>query len=233
MDRTRWIVFGVLCAAIVGGLVYMSGSSKVNVDSVDAFTITTNRDINDHVFGNKDAKVVVYEYADFQCPGCAGAYPNLKTITETYKNQVAFVYRSFPLTSIHPHAFAAAATAEAAGLQGKYWEMHDQLFETQDTWKNLSAEARQNQFEQYAQALGLNVDQFRADLAGEKVAAKINFDRSLGLKVGVDSTPTVFINKEKIANDIISDVIQQQGKKLTDKLDEAIKQAGGTVPTAR
>lgn len=232
MDRNRWIIFAGLCVAIVAGLIYMSGSNKVAVDEVNAFQITTGREINDQVYGNKNAKVVVYEYADFQCPGCAGAFPNISRIKEQYKDTVAFVYRHFPLTSIHPHAFAAAAAAESAGLQGKFWEMHDLIFQSQDSWKDLSAEQRQKTFEGFAKQLGLNENQFKADIASDKVAAKVNFDRALGLKIGVDSTPTVYINSNKIDDETATDLIQQNGDKLVEKINAAITKAGGTIPNA-
>lgn len=233
MDRNRWFIFAGICVAIIAGLVYTSNNEKVSVDNVDAFKITTDREINDHVYGSKDAKVVIYEYADFQCPGCGGAYPNLKSIKETYKDSVTFVYRHFPLTTIHPHAFAAAATAEAAGLQGKFWEMHDLLFTTQDAWTSQSAEQRQKTFEDYARQLGLNIDQFNTDLTSDKVAAKIEYDRALGRKLTVESTPTIYVNKEKMNDDITKDVIQVKGEKLTVTLNELIKSTGGTVPTAQ
>ncbi|MEO5691332.1 MAG: thioredoxin domain-containing protein [Candidatus Saccharimonadales bacterium] len=232
MDRNRWFIFAGICVAIVAGLVYTSNKEKVAVDDIDAFAITQDREINDHVYGNINAKVVIYEYADFQCPGCGGAYPNLTSIKEKYKDSVSFVYRHFPLTTIHPHAFAAAATAESAGLQGKFWEMHNLLFDTQDAWSSQSAEQRQKTFEGYARQLGLNMEQFTADLTSDKVAAKIEFDRALGRKLGVDSTPTIYVNKDQVNDDIVSDVIQVKGEKLTSKLNELIVSSGGTVPKA-
>src|SRR5699024_4048070 len=90
-----------------------------------------NGHIADHVRGNPDAKVVLVEYGDYQCPGCAGIAPALNTIADRYSEDLAFVFRNFPLSSIHPNAKVAAATAEAAGLQGKFWEMHDKLYQEQ------------------------------------------------------------------------------------------------------
>lgn len=230
MDRNRWFIFAGLCIAVVAGLVYLSNTDKVSVDNVDAFKIQTDQQIQDHVYGDKNAKVVVFEYADFQCPGCGGAFPNLQTIKEKYKGSIAFVYRHFPLTTAHPHAFAAAAASEAAGLQGKFWEMHELIFQSQETWKNMSAEQRQKTFEGYARQLNLNVDQYTSDLTSDKVTSKVNFDRALGLKIGVDSTPTIYINNKIVSDENITNLIQQDGKKFTDELDKAIKTAGGTVP---
>lgn len=230
MDRNRWFIFAGLCIAVVVGLVYLSNNDKVSVDNVDAFTIQKDQPINDHVYGNKDAKVIVYEYADFQCPGCGGAFPNLKVLKETYKDSIAFVYRHFPITTAHPHAFAAAAAAEAAGQQGKFWEMHDLIFQSQDTWKNMSADERQKTFESYARQLSLNIDQYNTDLTSKKVTDRINFDRSLGLKLGVDSTPTLYINKKIVSDEATTDLIQQKGEKFAEELNKAITEAGGTPP---
>lgn len=230
MDRNRWFIFAGICIAIVAGLIYSSNSNKVAVDEVNPFQITTDREINDQVYGNKDAKVIVYEYADFQCPGCGGAFPNIQRIKEQYKDTVAFVYRHFPLTSIHPHAFAAASAAEAAGQQGKFWEMHDLIYQSQDSWKDLSAEDRQKVFENYARQLSLNIDQYNTDLTSKKVTDKVNFDRALALKIGVDSTPTLYINNKIVSDEVTTDLIQQQGSKFKEELDKAITAVGGTIP---
>lgn len=230
MDRNRWLIFGLLCVGAVAGLVFFSAKDKIDVSNVDATKIDATSAIADHVFGKADSKIIMIEYADFQCPGCTAAAPNLKPIYEAYKDHVAFVYRNFPLTSAHPHAFAAAATAEAAGLQGKYWEMHDLLFQNRDTWAPMTAEARNTTFEGYASQLGLSIDQFKSDLASKKVADKINTDRALGIKVGVDSTPTLYLNGRKVSDDAVKDLMQQKGDKLRDQLDAQITQDGGTPP---
>ena len=119
------------------------------------------------------AKVVVFEYADFQCPGCGAAFPQTKKIQSFYQDKVAFVFRNLPLTTIHPNAMAAAAVSEAAGLQGKYWEMHDLLFTSRDSWVDLTPGNRGSMFETFAKQLNLNIDQFRTDLSGTKVQEKI------------------------------------------------------------
>lgn len=231
MDRNKWLIFLGLCVAIVAGLVVFSSKDKVNVDNTNAFTIIKDKEIPDQVFGNPNAKVVLYEYGDFQCPGCAGAYANLKQLKETYKDQMAFVFRSFPLTSAHPHAFAASASAEAAGLQGKFWEMHNVIYANQDQWKNLSPEARTKTFEQYAKDLGLDMTKFKTDVSSKKVSDKINFDRALGLKLGVDSTPSLFLDNKKVADDVINDLIQQSGSKLKSNIESLIKSTGGSLPS--
>lgn len=230
MDRNRWLIFGVFCVGVIAGLIFFSGKNKIDVSGRDVFVIDTASEIKDHVYGNADSKIVVYEFADYQCPGCAGAFPQIKTISDQYKDHVAFVYRNFPLTSGHQHAFAAAATAEAAGLQGKYWEMHDLLFQTRDSWNGMTAEQRRTAFEGYVSELGLNLDQYRSDLSSEKVSMKVNTDRALGLKAGVDSTPTIFLNSKKLDAATVNDVMKNKGDALRDMLDELIKKNGGTPP---
>src|SRR5690606_20420980 len=114
-----------------------------------------NGQIGDNVLGNPDAKVVIFEYGDYQCPGCASAAPILDEVTQKYSDNVALVYRHFPLSTIHPNARAAAAAAEAAGLQDKYWQMHNKLYASQNEWGNLSGAQRTDMFEVYARELGL------------------------------------------------------------------------------
>lgn len=233
MDRTKWIAIVLLCAVGLGGLIYITKKDSVNVDTVDAAKIisSTSTVIGDHVYGKPDAKVVWFEYGDFQCPGCTAAAPNIKKIAEKYKDKAAFVFRNFPLTSAHPNALAASSTAEAASLQGKYWEMHDLLFTNHDEWATLSPDTRDEKFKSYAAQLGLNVDQFTADLTSSKVQRKVQTDRALGNKVNVTATPTLFIGAAKADGDTLTDnVINKDGALLMDKLDAALRAAGETPP---
>lgn len=194
MSNTRWFVFAAICIAIIAGVIFFAKPTSIDVSNVDPAKIETAGPYADHVYGNKDAKVVLIEYGDYQCPGCGSAYPNVKVVTEKYKNDVAFVFRNLPLTSIHPNALAAAAAAEAAAKQGKFWEMHGRLFEAQNSWKDAGTAQRSQIFEGYARDLGLNLDTFRTDASGDAVAEKIAYDRALARKVGAASTPTFFIN---------------------------------------
>lgn len=230
MDRNRWILFVVLCVLLIAGMVMTSRKDKVDVNSIDGTKINTTSDIADHVIGKRDAKIIVIEYADFQCPGCYAAYPHIKTVSEQYKDQVAFVFRNFPLSSAHPNALAAASAAEAGGLQGKYWEMHDLVFQNQPDWKNALADQRDAKFEALASQLNLNLDQFRTDIASKKVSTKIETDRSLGYKMNVDSTPTLFINGTKADESIVRDLMGGKTDSMRDRLDTLIRDAGGTPP---
>lgn len=232
MSKKAWIIFAAVCIVLLGGLVYLSGKNKVNVGSVDTNTIQKASEqsggIADHVFGKADSKVVLVEYGDFQCPGCGRAHPNVKAVTEKYKDQAAFVFRNFPLSSIHPNARAAAAAAEAAGLQGKYWELHNMLYENQSQWSSLSADARTGFFADYAGQLGLKVDTFKTDFASSKVTQKINYDIALGKKADVSATPTIFLNGKQIEQDI-----WQDEKKLDDAFADALRKNNIALPAEK
>lgn len=226
MNRTRWIVFGAVCFAALLWLVVAARKDAINVSNVDPFILQTEGAWTDNVYGNKNAKVTLYEYGDFQCSGCGSAYPVVSQVKEKYKDQIAFVFRHFPLTNSHPNALAAATVAEAAGEQGKFWEMHDLLFENQNAWKNSSAQNRTQIFEGYAGQLGLNMDKFRNDLQNESVNEKISFDRAIGKKLNVNSTPTFFLNGKQLQ---VTDWNQEGA--LEKKITDALKAEGVTLPT--
>lgn len=222
----------LVCIVTLGGLVLFSKKDSVNVNEIDPSQAVseTATAIGDQVYGDKSSKVVLIEYGDFQCPGCAAAYPNLKQIKETYKDQIAFIFRNFPLTAIHPNALAASTAAEAAGLQGKFWEMHDKLYENQDAWGTIEASKRTDIFAGYASDIGIDVNQFKEDLGDPKIAAKISRDRALGQKLNVDSTPTIYLGSTKLTDEETTDLVQKDGQKLMDKLDAALKAAGVEPP---
>lgn len=232
MSKLRWIIFGVVCVIILGGLVFLANRDRKDVSNIDPSKIiaSTDSSIGDHVFGKQDSKVILFEYGDFQCPSCGGAYQNLKDISEKYKGQIAFVFRNLPLTSIHPNAFAAASAAESAGLQGKFWEMHDALYENQDAWTSASTKDRNGFFEDYARTVGVNVDQFNKDLTNSKVADKIARDRALAKKLNLQATPSLLINDQKMADDVVSNTVQGDGSKLTAEIDKALKATGIQPP---
>lgn len=214
MNRIAWIIFGAAVIAIIGGLVIFSRAtnppadvSNVDVNSIIAAS-TQNGNIGDHVLGTAGGKVTIIEYGDFQCPSCGAAHPQIKAIAEEYKDKIAFVFRNFPLTTIHPNARAASAAAEAAGLQGKYWEMHDLLFESQSEWSSLAATERTDTFKAYAEEIGLDLTKFASDLASSNVNQKISFDQALGKKVSITATPTFFLNGEQLEPSVANAVVQ-------------------------
>ncbi len=232
MNKTAWIVISALCVLGLATLVILTKKDAVNVGTTDAATIVEAKGetIGDQVYGKKDAKVIVFEYADFQCPGCRAAHTNTKKIQEIYKDDVAFVFRNFPLTSIHPNALAAATVAEAAGLQGKYWEMNDLLFINQSIWESQDASRRGPTFESYAKQIGLDIVRYNADLPSTKIAEKIKTDQALAKKLNVDGTPTFYIGDKKIDASVANNVIQGDGTKMMDLIDQALRDAGETPP---
>ncbi len=211
MSTKAWIIFTAVCVVLFSGLIIWSGRDKVDVSKVDTNKIQTgianSGNISDHVFGNKDAKVILVEYGDFQCPACGSAHPTVKKLTEKYKDSLGFVFRNYPLTQIHPNARAAAAAVEAAGKQGKYWEMHNLVFESQNEWSDAGGTDRGNFFSNYAEQVGLNKANFNAALKNDSVQInkKIDFDRALGTKLGVNSTPTFYLNGVKLEGNAYSD----------------------------
>ncbi len=205
MDKRGWIIFAVAVIALLAGLIAFSRQSNVDVSSYDHAKILTATDkpkgaIPDHVYGlpADKAQVVLIEYGDFQCPGCGQLHKTTEPLLKEYQDKIAFVFRNFPLPQLHPNARAAASAAEAAGLQGKYWQMNNQLYDHQADWENLSIEQRDDMFASYAKQLGLDVDQFKTDYASDKVSQKINFDQSLGKQNGVNATPTLYLNGKKL-----------------------------------
>lgn len=229
MNKTGWIIFSAVVALILGGLIAWTriANPPIDLSGVENNSVVAaseqNGNIADHTKGNVDGKVLIVEYLDFQCPSCQGAAPSIKTLMEEYGDRVGLVSRNFPLATIHPNARAAAAVAEAAGLQGRYWEMHDILFERQDSWKDLDISKRTDVFNTYADELSLDLEQFKIDVSSSSVNEKISFDQTLGKTSGVDSTPTFFINGEKLDPEISSGIVQGDLTKIKEKLDELLK----------
>jgi protein-disulfide isomerase len=153
---------------------------------------------NDWVKGNRNASIVVVEYSDFQCPACAAYADMLSQLEPELATQAAIVYRHYPLKQIHAQAELAAYAAEAAGKQGKFFEMHDMLFENQETWaENREA---QKMFEGFASELGLNLDQFKVDMKSKVIKGLVKADYASGLRARITGTPTFFVNGERIEN---------------------------------
>jgi protein-disulfide isomerase len=141
----------------------------------------------DHVLGPATARVTLVEYGDYECPFCGAAHPILKQVQQVMGDDLRFAYRHFPLSQIHPHAYQAAEAAEAAGAQGRFWEMHDLLFANQDRLglRDLIG---------YAGALDLDLERFVTDLRGHAYAGRLREDFLSGVRSGVNGTPTFFVN---------------------------------------
>lgn len=149
-----------------------------------------------HVSGDPKAPVTLEEFGDFQCPPCGALDPILKTMEQEFGPRLRVIFREFPLVPAHQHALAAARAAEAAGMHGKFWEMHDLIYENQRSWSN-AFDVRPI-FEGYATKIGLDLEKFRRDLSSETVAQRIFQDGKRGRSLGVVGTPTVFMNGREI-----------------------------------
>lgn len=188
------IIAVVFLAALgVGLALYRSASQSPQPTATNTPT-TPNmfESFSPHVRGSNNAPVTLEEYGDYQCPPCGALYPELKKIEAEYGQRLRFVFRHYPLPAVHPHALVAAHAAEAAGLQNRFWEMHDRLYENQSKW---SAEVDPRPlFINYARDIGLDVDRFISDMNGQQVEARVTSDRLRGRSVGVTGTPTLFVN---------------------------------------
>jgi protein-disulfide isomerase len=140
-----------------------------------------------HVEGPADAPLTLVECGDYQCPYCGAAYPVVKRLQKTLEGKLRFVFRNFPLTQAHPYALIAAEAAEAAALQGKFWEMHDLLFEQQTF---LEPEI----IPLWAKRIGLDLRKFKNDVRQDVVENRIKEDRQSGIRSGINGTPTFYIN---------------------------------------
>jgi len=149
-----------------------------------------------HVLGPANAPARLEEFGDFECPPCGIFHPILVQMHAEFGDQLQITFREFPLVPTHQHALAAASAAEAAGLQGKFWEMHDVLYEHQNDWKK-EFDVRPV-FEGYAKQLGLDVERYKRDVNSDAVAQRIFMDGKRGHSLGVHGTPTVFLNGREV-----------------------------------
>ncbi|MEK7642272.1 MAG: DsbA family protein [Patescibacteria group bacterium] len=192
MKIIYWIV---AIAVLLGGLYMLSNVGRVNIEPPFEKGVLHPLD---NVKGNKDAKVVLMEYSDFQCPACKSYYPIIRQLVTEFGGEIAFVYRHFPLTSIHPNAEFAARAAEAAGKQGKFWEMHDLLFEKQGEWASSNDIVKI--FADYAILLTLDKEKFDTDWRSKEIKNLVSAQRVHAVKSGLSGTPSFFLNGEQIQN---------------------------------
>lgn len=193
-----WLVIALVIIGSVFGIIKLASKSQVSNSGSDtsALTVSAIND-NENVKGNKEATTTLIEYSDFQCPACGSYYPILKKISEDMGEQVRLAYRHFPLPQ-HKNAKLAATVAEASGKQGKFWEMHDLIFQNQSDWSEEKNAAII--FAKYAQDLNLDLARFQIDIASDEIKAKIENDYKSGVKAGVNSTPSFFLNGKKLNN---------------------------------
>lgn len=207
---TVWFVVGFIVIVTVGVIiaaVYSGGQSANNASNNFVATTVPAVTSTDWTEGNPNAKASLIEYGDFECPACGDYEPIMQQLVQNYSSTVLFVFRNFPLYSIHPFAGVSAQAAEAAGLEGgaaKYWAMHDLLYANQQQWSTNSAltpaQVVSQYFDGYAQSIGLNVNTFNNDMNATSVAQKIQNDVTSGNAAQIDHTPTFFVNLTQIPN---------------------------------
>lgn len=199
----RFLPFAIIALVLIGALVVVLMLVKYSQRS------TTNNATPDpstpagaeppHVRGNPNAPVTLEEFADFQCPSCGAYYPELKKIEAEFGDRLRVIFRERPLVPRHEHALIGAQAAEAAGLQGRFWEMHDKLYENQKDWSE--AKDVVPLFVDYAKQIGLDPDRFMRDLNGEVVAVRIFQDGKRAHALGIDATPTFLVNGKEAKDD--------------------------------
>lgn len=147
--------------------------------------------------GPTSAKVTIVEFSDLQCPACKAVEPMVRQVTDKYPNDVRLIYRQFPLVQIHKNAQRAALAAEAVGEMGKFWQMHDILFDNQEEWAELSPDEVKVKFDSYLAKIAVDKSEFEKRIGSQEVSDRITKDISDGTKAGVDATPTFYVNGQK------------------------------------
>lgn len=197
--KTSYIWWGLGIVVFIGLLV--SGrflnpapAPATNAEAAQILAVVAD----DHSKGSTDAKVILVEYLDFECEACGAYYPLIKQLATEFPNDLRVVTRYFPLPG-HKNSFTAALAVEAASKQGKYWEMHDILFENQEKWGNKPAPTPLV-FEEYAKQIGLDMQKFKSDVADPATRVRVQRDFDASEKLGNNSTPSLFVNGVKIKN---------------------------------
>ena len=222
MSKQFWAVIVVIVLVLIGVFAFTGNKSGTSNTSGTSPT--------QHVEGQGKANVTLIEYGDYECPFCGQYYPTVKQIEQQYDSLIHFQFRNFPLTSVHPNAFAGARAAEAANLQGKFWQMHDTLYENQDPsgksgWV-ASSDPLNQYFVTFAQQLGLNVTQFKSDFASDKVNAIVNADLGEANKLGLTGTPTFYLDGKQVQ---ISNTVADFQKVLNAEIKK--KDPNATLPS--
>src|SRR5258708_6832508 len=192
MGEAKGLIITVLItlAILVGGIFLLSkGGNSPQKPVIVSSDLLIHPD--SHQTASGSAKVVLVEFGDYQCPACGIAYPTVKQILKDYGNEINLVFRNFPLPQ-HKISQISAEAAEAANVQGKFWPMHDKLYETQNDWGD--SDKPLDKFLVYAKDLGLDVNKFKADVTSNKYQDLIQRDITDGNNIGVNATPSFFVN---------------------------------------
>lgn len=188
------VIAGLIAIFVALFAYYFYAGSNGQVKPVEDVTVSTT----DHVRGALNGTVTMVEFGDFQCPACGAYEPLVRKVLANNPTTLKIVFRQFPLTQVHQNALLGAKASEAAGLQGKFWEMHDMLYDNQQAW-SLGLNAH-DFIINYATTLGLDVTKFSTDLNSPAIEKKILAEYQEGLNLGVQGTPSFFINGKKIQN---------------------------------
>lgn len=209
----------VIAILLIGGFIV-----KALISPDSSQTTTTNKELTQAdkdalktggTIGNPNSKVVVTEFGDYQCPACGQWHPFIKgTVIPQYQDKILFVFKNFPLTKPHPNAQSSAQAVEAAGLQGKFWEMHNLMYENQDQWSTQKDPS--SKYEEYARQISLNIDQWKKDKDSAKIKDLIAADVALGEKLNLPGTPSFLVNGVVIQTNSEAD--------LTKAIDQALAQ---------
>ena len=196
----RYLPFVIVCVVALatfgsGAMLYRVKHEQLQAIPQDKATSANNGSESMHIRGNPDAPVTLEEFGDFQCPPCGSFAAFSEQIMKEYDSRLRIVFRHFPL-SAHEHAREASLAAEAAGLQGHFWEMYDVLYREQAAWSK--APNARELFESYAGTIGLNVDQFKKDMDGDQAKARVDSDQARGQSLGINVTPTIYINGQPV-----------------------------------
>jgi protein-disulfide isomerase len=207
------IILALLFLGVIGFVIFAmispekSDNSATTANNRPKVSADTAKLSDGNYLGPKDSKVTVVEFGDYQCPACAKYHPVLKNeILPQYDGKIKFVFLNYPLP-IHKNGQAASQAAEAAGLQGKFWQMHDLLYEKQAEWEKEKDPTKK--FEEYAKQIGIDINQYQQDYASQKVADIINNQAALGDAFNIPGTPTFFVNGVQVNNKNGSDDLKQ------------------------
>ena len=215
-SNTPFLIIGIVAiVAILGGLYYLKFSAsdvrkpaatttapKATGEPSQALIKAPAGAVPPNSLGSTTAVVTLEEFADYQCPACAQVNPVMKEIVSAYGSKIRFIFRAFPLVQIHDKAYDAALAAEAAGLQGKYWDYQNQLFQNQKTW--ASSTEHKKLFEDYANLVGLDIEKFKSDAAGLVAKSRVDADTTRAKNAGVQSTPSLYINNVLVPSEKMS-----------------------------
>lgn len=212
-SATPFVIIGLIALVTIIGIYAVSQSGKEETGNTNTNTSANAQSEADkqareayakapaganpaNFLGSENSPVVVEEFADFQCPTCGVVHPKVKEVVSHFGNKIKFVFRNYPLTQVHPHAYDAAVAAEAAGMQGKFWQMQEMIFTNQGNW-SAQTNAR-GMFKDYAAKIGLDVTKYENDTLAMATKQRVDADMQRGNAIGIQSTPTILINGKMV-----------------------------------